>query len=275
MSEYVKRVDSEQIRKQLTERGNQNMILLDIRQDWEYEEEHLPGALHIPLPELTQRLDELPLHRPIVVYCRSGARSAAAATLLKAQDFEDVSNMTGGMNSWLGISAVGPSSAGLAVFTPDATEAEIITVACRMEEQLSRFYSQLAKENTDAELVGTLTRLASFEQKHKSWLLITYRQLMGHELDLNLLTESIPPTEALEGGLTAEEFIEYNRPALSDSLSIIETGMMFETQALDLYLRCSKRPPRQESKMLFYKLAEEEKRHLKALATLMDKMQHS
>jgi rhodanese-related sulfurtransferase len=56
-------------------------IVLDVRQRSEWQASHIRGAVHIPLPELRRRLDELPTG-PVWVHCRSGYRAAAAASLL-------------------------------------------------------------------------------------------------------------------------------------------------------------------------------------------------
>lgn len=58
-------------------------LVLDVRTREEFDAGHVAGAHHLPVQELAQRLSELPLHRPIAVYCRSGGRSASAAALLK------------------------------------------------------------------------------------------------------------------------------------------------------------------------------------------------
>lgn len=72
--------------------------LLDVREDDEWEAGHAPGALHIPLGQLTGRLGELP-EGEIVVVCRSGGRSARAVAWLNQNGFETV-NLDGGMQAW-------------------------------------------------------------------------------------------------------------------------------------------------------------------------------
>jgi rhodanese-related sulfurtransferase len=74
-------------------------VLLDVREPHEWQAGHAPRARHIPLSQLTRRAGELPQGRAVVTVCRSGARSARAATLL-ARDGWEASNLTGGMRAW-------------------------------------------------------------------------------------------------------------------------------------------------------------------------------
>jgi hydroxyacylglutathione hydrolase len=74
--------------------------VLDVRNRSEWEEGHIPGAQHMPLAELTARLDELRGAGPFAVHCQSGSRSAVAASVLAAADFE-VSNVEGGYTAWV------------------------------------------------------------------------------------------------------------------------------------------------------------------------------
>ncbi|MCL5947265.1 MAG: rhodanese-like domain-containing protein [Chloroflexi bacterium] len=76
-------------------------LMVDVRELHEWLEHHIEGALHLPLGELMHRLHELPRDREILLICRSGNRSGRALRLLQAQGFERVSNVSGGMLSWL------------------------------------------------------------------------------------------------------------------------------------------------------------------------------
>jgi rhodanese-related sulfurtransferase len=80
-------------------RGRDDVILLDVREDYEFNNGHVPGAAWIPLGELPNRLDELPKDKTIVAVCRSGNRSGQATELLRQQGF-DAHNMQGGMLAW-------------------------------------------------------------------------------------------------------------------------------------------------------------------------------
>lgn len=75
------------------------MALLDVREDNEWQAGHVVGALHIPLGELPQRVDEVPEGQRVVVVCRSGGRSAQATGFLQEHG-RDAVNLAGGMRDW-------------------------------------------------------------------------------------------------------------------------------------------------------------------------------
>jgi rhodanese-related sulfurtransferase len=76
------------------------VTIIDVREDWEYEAGHIPGATLLPLGTLQDRVDEVPTDEPVILVCRSGNRSGQAYRYLKQQGFENVHNMTGGMIAW-------------------------------------------------------------------------------------------------------------------------------------------------------------------------------
>lgn len=68
-------------------------VLVDVRTPWEYEMGHAPGAKNIPLDEIPSRIDEFKsIQQPVVVYCRSGARSGMATTILLQNGITNVYN---------------------------------------------------------------------------------------------------------------------------------------------------------------------------------------
>ena len=73
--------------------------LVDVRTDGEYEAGHVAGARHVPFEELTARSAELDSERPLVLYCRSGGRSGAAAQAFNASGWE-THTMAGGLLEW-------------------------------------------------------------------------------------------------------------------------------------------------------------------------------
>ncbi len=80
---------------------NQEFLLLDVRETFEYEFTNIGGEL-IPLDQLPTRVDEIESYKdkPIIVMCRSGSRSARACEFLSRNGFNDVKNLKGGINDW-------------------------------------------------------------------------------------------------------------------------------------------------------------------------------
>ncbi len=80
--------------------GNRPVFILDVRQQDEYDAGHVDRAVLIPLNALPDRFGELPKDKIIVVYCRSGARSARAVGFLRAQGFANAFSLSGGFAGW-------------------------------------------------------------------------------------------------------------------------------------------------------------------------------
>jgi rhodanese-related sulfurtransferase len=72
-------------------------MLLDVRNDGEWAEGRIPGSVHVPMDQLTARLDEVADR--VVCVCAVGARSARVAQFLNAQGYEAV-NLDGGIYAW-------------------------------------------------------------------------------------------------------------------------------------------------------------------------------
>lgn len=81
--------------------ADDKVSLIDVRNPGERELGAIPGSHHIPLAQLRVRLDEVPTGRPIVVHCAGGWRSSVAASLLRANGFDEVSDLTGGYQAWV------------------------------------------------------------------------------------------------------------------------------------------------------------------------------
>ncbi|WP_053914770.1 rhodanese-like domain-containing protein [Streptomyces sp. SCSIO 75703] len=81
--------------------GDNPPVVIDVRNCGERGENgFIEGALHIALGELPRRLDEIPRDKPLVLHCAGGHRSSIAASLLRRQGFDDVSDVLGGWAAW-------------------------------------------------------------------------------------------------------------------------------------------------------------------------------
>ena len=90
-------VTPEELRRLLDEDA---IDLIDVREPYEHEAGRIEGAIHVEIPHLTAAAAQLDQERPIVFYCRSGARSAMTTQAFRASGFPAF-NLTGGLLAWV------------------------------------------------------------------------------------------------------------------------------------------------------------------------------
>jgi len=97
-AEALRHIDVQQAQQM----KNQGALLVDVREPDEYAGGHAPGSVLIPVGQLNQRLKELDgyQNKPVVLICRSGRRSMAAAEILQKAGFGEIRNVVGGMLAW-------------------------------------------------------------------------------------------------------------------------------------------------------------------------------
>jgi rhodanese-related sulfurtransferase len=78
-----------------------DLVILDVRTASEYEEGHIEGAVNIPVQELSVRFDELSIEDELLVYCRTGNRSAQAVDILEDLGFTKIYRMFEGITGWI------------------------------------------------------------------------------------------------------------------------------------------------------------------------------
>lgn len=75
-------------------------LLVDVREQHEFDEVRAPGAVLLPMSTLVTRIGELPTDRPLMIVCHSGHRSSAVTGFLARSGRSDVVNVAGGMDAW-------------------------------------------------------------------------------------------------------------------------------------------------------------------------------
>jgi len=95
--ERIPEISATELAQQLKQ---ENIYLLDVREPHEFNLCKIPGATLIPLQQLPGRLAEIDGTKPVVVYCRTGARSARATALLQSAGFSSAKNLRGGIHAW-------------------------------------------------------------------------------------------------------------------------------------------------------------------------------
>lgn len=80
--------------------AGEKIHLIDVREDEEVAQGIIPGAIHLPLGQVTHRLDEIPKEEEVIFICRSGYRSDQACQYLASIGYKGATNLIGGMLAW-------------------------------------------------------------------------------------------------------------------------------------------------------------------------------
>ncbi len=89
----------EEIREKL--KKPQSVVLIDVRQPYEYKADHIPGAINIPLSQLKKKKTVIP-DKEIILYCQTGIRSKFAANALRKKKVQTLGHLKGGLYEWNG-----------------------------------------------------------------------------------------------------------------------------------------------------------------------------
>jgi rhodanese-related sulfurtransferase/rubrerythrin len=267
--EPVESISAQEAKRMMQEAPQGAFTLLDVRQPGEYARKHIPGAKLIPLPSLYDEADAIDPDKPVFVHCALGGRSRVAAHILAGKGVKRVYDVKGGISAWDGPVTEGPVDLNMGLITGKETAADILALAYGMEAALGGFYGRMAGEISESETAALLRRLASIEAKHQDALVEIALSVPGLEGDRDAL-KSKAYLRRMEGGMDVEEFIKANRPYLTTPSGVLDLAMMIEARALDLYLRFADAMENRETKTALFKIADEEKAHLKALGNLMN-----
>jgi len=80
--------------------NHDDVYVLDVREQYEYDEKHIPNVNLLPMSEIEGRLDEIPTDKEVIITCRSGNRSGQVTQFLRQNGFDNVHNMQGGIVAW-------------------------------------------------------------------------------------------------------------------------------------------------------------------------------
>ncbi len=232
----VEGLDGDEARQFMEQHQEGTYTLLDVRQPWEYEEDHIPGALLVPLGDLKEGTRNLDPEKPIMVYCAIGGRSRVAAQLLSGRGFKEVYNLAGGIKGFRGAKASGPQELNLDLVRGDESPQDMLKLAFGLERALGIFYDKCREAAQDDDLKDLFGKLGRIEVVHKQKVFERYAALTPGAPDMAAF-ESDMTADIMEGGFHLNDFMAANEPWLKTVSQVLELGMMLETQALDLYLR--------------------------------------
>ena len=86
--------------KAMLDESSSSIMLLDVREKWEFDLCHIPESIHMPIAEVILRISELEKTNPIIIICHNGRRSLHIGLELIEKGFDNVINLTGGVDQW-------------------------------------------------------------------------------------------------------------------------------------------------------------------------------
>jgi rhodanese-related sulfurtransferase len=96
----LKQISAAELATWLGEKARAKPVLLDVREQWEFQTCSIAGSRHVPMGEIPGRAGELDPQADIVVICHHGGRSMQVATFLEKNGFAKVHNLAGGVDAW-------------------------------------------------------------------------------------------------------------------------------------------------------------------------------
>ncbi|MDX9834555.1 MAG: rhodanese-like domain-containing protein [Desulfobulbus sp.] len=267
MSEEYQEIPAEEARAYMARGREEDYLLVDVRQPDEYAREHIPGAVLIPLGELPDRLDELPVDRDIIFYCRSGMRSRGAAISASSRPRTSgiTFNLTGGMLAWNG--QVLEETPNLKTYDLDAPEQDLLLRAMDLECGAERFYTALRERYNAVPWAAGLATLARAEEMHARMIYRFWAE-----------GETAPPPfetvyaglagELVEGGRSVAELLaNLERQPLTPCRAVLEIALAIEYAGYDLSRVMAHRFQGQLLGEVFTSIAEAEKEHMRIVAS--------
>ncbi len=152
----------------------------------------------------------------------------------------------------------------------DETPQEIIAISYGLEEGLRKFYAAAARLTIEPEVIQILSKLVDIEVNHKQKLYDLYLAIETDPMSQQAFEAQIG-TEMTEGGFNPDQLLEQQLPSIKSAPAVLNFAMMLEAQGMDLYLRYADRCENHSVKSILFKLADEEKAHLKSLGDLLEK----
>jgi rhodanese-related sulfurtransferase/rubrerythrin len=251
-----------------TKTRERNYLLIDVRQPQEYAAGHIAGAQLIPLPEIEERLDELGRDTNLILYCRTGGRSAVAAALIKDAGPRQglLYNLVGGITGWEGKEL--KDIPHLDLFPRDMPLAQTLYRAMNMEKGAWLFYQDLAREYAGTDLGDLVGDLGGMEEVHARSI-FTYWKKHSTTPATQSFEDMFQRLDGriMEGGKPITAWMARLGTDPEDrKLRLLELACEIEYYAYDLYRGLAKRDRDPEAVQAYLLLAEQEKAHVRVIS---------
>ncbi len=262
----IETLTPDSLREYRNRNKEKDYLLVDVRQPWEYENGHIPGATLIPAGEMESRLYELPADRDLIFYCHVGGRSQAAAALAAEGEVsrKKIYNLMGGIMGWN--EKVITDYPKVEIFDKTQGLSDLLITVINLEKGALRFYETVQKA-APAQIADVFMDLAKAERAHARTV---YGYWEKTQTDMSPppfdeLFESVKG-EVLEGGMPLSDAMsQLHSLKGSFCLNLLEMALDIEYSAFDLYRTAAESADDPGAREAFFTIAQAEKAHMRIL----------
>jgi sulfur-carrier protein adenylyltransferase/sulfurtransferase len=261
-------VEAEYIKQYIGGHVEKDYVIIDVRQPQEYLQEHIPGAMLIPLPELEAKRSGLPKDKDFIFYCKSGARSQMAAMMTAESKVTDknIYNLKGGIMAWTDMTLDGFPR--IKTFDRAKTLPEFLFLAMNMEKGADRFYREIGRRYPDKAFSTVFESLAAVETAHAKMIYGFYKNHAESEpLPFDTFYEALDGN-VIEGGETLEAGMGM-LDGLKDNAcgDLMDMALEMEFTAFDLYRTLANQTTHDAAmSSAFLAIAQAEKAHMRMIS---------
>lgn len=256
-------INSEELKGIIASKREKDFSIIDVREKFEYEENHIPGALWIELSEIINRPELVPGSKEVVFYCKAGPRSMVASEIFGESEKSEASliyNLKHGLDDWNGAKLETPPKIDL--FKGMENFEDLIKRAMELEKGAFNFYGYIYDNYKSLPYLDSINVLRKAETAHAKTL---FKALKKPSSEFDSYFESLKG-DIIESGITAEQAIKKIENFNGNfSINLLEFLLLIEASAYDLYKVMAEK--KKETKTTFLKIAQEEKAHMRSIAS--------
>jgi len=262
---------AEELDEYLKNHEEKDFLLIDVRQELEYELGHIPGAQLMPLAEVETKLFSLPAEQDLIFYCHNGGRSQWAASLVGEGEVcqKNVYHLMGGL-----LARNGPISPGypkVQIFDKTREPAQLLTTAMDLEKGAWRFYQHAMDSFPDEPVHQIFEQMSIAEKGHAQLIYGFFQKFEPDPPPFDLLYDSLKG-EVLEGGQDLDEARRNLEQITANSCAAtLDLALAIEYAAFDLYRAMAEQTELGAARETFLAIAQAEKGHMRALVRSIEK----
>ncbi len=264
-------VNSDKLKQYINSHQENEYMIIDVRQPFEYETNHIPGAQLTPLQELLKSFTGLPEDKDLIFYCHVGSRSQMAAMMAAEEEIfkKNIYSLDGGIMAWTGKTLEPLPRIG--IFNKSKTLTEFLVAAMNMEKGAERFYRLVYEKYSSETFASVFDQLAGVETAHAKLIYNVYKKV----------AEAVPGNfenfyqdlkgEIVESGEPLERYVDQLETGFQNPcVTLMDLALDIEFSAFDLY-RTMANQKTDDSQMsgVFLDIAQAEKGHMRMISAAL------